>query len=126
MRGRKAAPVRTGGTSQAPTPPRELSASARDEWDRVVPLLEAGGVVQQVDRAILIAYCTTFAQWWESAKRLATEDVVLDGKLNPRARYCSEQLKQLRGLLDQLGFTPAARKQVLQGLTVDPLEEVLS
>lgn len=112
---------------QAPQCPKQLSEAAGVEWRRVVPILEAGGVVQQVDLALLVAYCETFSQWWTATQKLATEDVVDEkGKLNPRARYCGEQLKQLRGLLDQLGFTPASRKQILTGANKgDMLEDLL-
>lgn len=47
--------------------------------------------------------------------QVTAENVTVEGKLNPVARYCDGLLKQLRGLLDQLGFTPAARRQILTG-----------
>ncbi len=128
MRGRKPNAPTTPGVADAPTPPDWLLGVARREWDRVLPLLCEGGVVQRVDLAILAAYCSTWALWVACASKLRAEDVVGDdGKLNPLARYTESLLKQLRGLLDQLGFTPAARRQILTGRPVaKTIEDVLA
>lgn len=116
MRGRKPNPAPGTHTSEAPSPPNWLTGAALEEWERVVPLLVEGGAVRQVDRAVLAAYCQTYTLWCECARSLTAADVVgEDGKLNPLARFTESSLKQLRGLLDQLGFTPAARKQILTG-----------
>lgn len=127
MRGRKAK-QQPGSVSHAPSCPGWLDLYARAEWNRIVPLLDAGGSIQECDLAIVAAYCTTFSLWSEIQKTLGAHNIVSPaGKLNPAARYCESLLKQLRGLLDQLGFTPAARKQILMGAThEDTMEEVLS
>ena len=123
-RGRK--PIEATGTGcDAPAAPDTLSPDAVGEWDRVMPLLVAGGVVQRVDQAILAAYCETVVLW-RRLTRLVGE-VEIDG---PRKPPCYvmwlETSKQLRGLCDQLAFTPAARKQVIKATTTrDPLKEAL-
>lgn len=125
-RGRKSSPVVPCSTSQAPDPPAQLSPGALAEWRRVVPVLEAGGAVHAVDLAVLVAYCETFVLWFELRGKVDVASVVVDGKLNPAARYSESLLKQLRGLVDQLGFTPASRKQILTGRGGATLEELLS
>lgn len=71
--------------------------------------------MQQCDLAIVAAYCATFSLWAAVQSQVNSDNVAVDGKLNPVARYCDGLLKQLRGLLDQLGFTPSARRQILTG-----------
>lgn len=126
MRGRKPNNRVNPGVGSPPACPAWLDEGAREEWGRVVPLLSGAGVVQQVDLAILAAYCSTWSLWAEVSATVNAGNVVLNGKLNPAARYSESLLKQLRGLLDQLGFTPAARRQVLQGESGEvSLEELL-
>jgi P27 family predicted phage terminase small subunit len=83
--------------------------------------------VQQVDQAILAAYCSTYALFVSVRRKVNASNVTTGGKLNPAARYADSLLKHLRGLLDQLGFTPAARRQILSGTpsqqTLDDLLE---
>lgn len=127
MRGRKPHSD-AGRKGDVPVCPEWLDDEAKVEWARVVPMLQKAQVIQGVDLAILAAYCSSWSLWVGVRRGLTAADVeTADGKLNPRARFCESLLKQLRGLLDQLGFTPAARKQVLQGEPgADTLEEVLS
>jgi P27 family predicted phage terminase small subunit len=44
-----------------PSPPRELDAVARREWNRVVPLLEGLQLLTTLDRAALAAYCFAYS-----------------------------------------------------------------
>ncbi len=125
MRGRKPNRLGAAPSGSVPTPPEWLDADARAEWDRVTPLLDA--VVHQVDLAALVAYCSTYSLWASVRQSLTAESVVTDdGKLNPAARYAESLLKQLRGLLDQLGFTPASRRQILTSDEATSLEDLLN
>lgn len=125
MRGRKPNRLGAAPSGSVPTPPEWLDVDARAEWDRVTPLL--GEVVHQVDLAALVAYCSTYSLWASVRRSLTAESVVTDdGKLNPAARYAESLLKQLRGLLDQLGFTPASRRQILTSDEAASLEDILN
>jgi P27 family predicted phage terminase small subunit len=119
MRGRKAKPVGPGVPSEAPECPAWVKGEAAAEWRRVVPMLADAGTIHRVDLAILTAYCTTFALWRQAREQVETDGLLVEGKLHPCARFADQSLKQLRGLLDQLGFTPTARKQVLQAASGD-------
>jgi phage terminase small subunit len=57
-------PVKPGPPFErgAPTPPDWISDEARDEWARVVPELEALGVLRLVDQAALVAYTETWSR----------------------------------------------------------------
>lgn len=113
MRGRKSN-IGRAAKGNTPLPPAWIDEDARAEWSRVLPLI--GAVVHGVDLAALTAYCSTYSLWSQLRSRLTADNITNDdGKLNPQARYAESLLKQLRGLLDQLGFTPAARRQMLAG-----------
>lgn len=125
MRGRKPNPPGMAAKTSVPEPPDWLDKAARVEWDRIVPIITTGAVVHSVDLAILVAYCSTYSLWAATRQTLTAENVVTeDGKLNPAARYAESLLKQLRGLLDQCGFTPAARRQILTSEAAS-LDEIL-
>lgn len=124
-RGRKSNPVAPGGVAQVPDCPEWLDEVARFEWARVVGHLGAAGVVQQTDLALLATYCCTWSMWRKLHDRVTQLD--LSGERKPAAyTMWLETSKQLRGLLDQLGFSPAARKQILMGqMKTETLEDLL-
>lgn len=124
-RGRK--PNNMAGTGgQAPDPPQQLSQNARIEWRRVMPLLVRGGVVQRVDQAIVATYCETVVLWRRLTLLLDEAMLDLADKKPPVYTMWLETSKQLRGLCDQLAFTPAARKQIITGAAkTDALEDAL-
>lgn len=49
--------------SARPDPPKHLSDLARVEWDRVIGRLYECGLMTDVDRPMLAAYCNAYAQW---------------------------------------------------------------
>lgn len=63
-----------------PEPPDWLDAEAAAEWSRVVPELDAQGLLATVDRAILTNYCTAWAVVVRTAAELAAvESVTTEG-----------------------------------------------
>ncbi len=46
-------------------PPRWMGRDAKAEWRRIVPELEAVGLLTRVDHALLEAYCATYGKWLE-------------------------------------------------------------
>ena len=77
-RGSRALETREGcpdGVPGTPKRPRSLDADERKVWDRVVPRLEAMGVLCESDEDVLIRYCADFARWekhWRYAAILET------------------------------------------------------
>ena len=63
--------------------PRDLSPEAKAEWRRVVPEIEAMGLLATVDRAILIRYCTAWADWVELEGLLSTLGQGREGSAGP-------------------------------------------
>ncbi len=58
----------------APEPPDWLDAEARAEWGRVVPELDAQGLLSPVDRAIVASFCSAWSVLARTVEEL--------GKLN--------------------------------------------
>lgn len=46
-----------------PTPPAQLVGEAAEEWDRMAQTLFNLGILTEVDRAALAAYCEAYGRW---------------------------------------------------------------
>lgn len=106
MKGRK--PNSRTPTTCGPLPecPGWLTPFAREEWGRVVQEVD----LTAADFALLQVYCQTLARWREAEEQVSGNGIVMDnGRKNPAASVAAECVKQLRGLADQLGLSPAAR-----------------
>ena len=101
-------------TDNRPQPPEHLADEALIEWERVCDELAANGTLMKTDRAILIVYCETWATYVK-----ATQGVVRFGPVikypngitapSPFYKVQSETANKLKGLLRELGLTPASR-----------------
>lgn len=101
----------------APDCPEHVQGAAREEWERVTPLLEQAGLLATVDRAALAAYCVTWARWAEAEAMVAKSGTVLkspDGGLclNPYLRVADKALEQMQRLLAEFGLSPSSRARV--------------
>lgn len=54
-----------------PEPPPELSADAREEWDRTSLRLYAAGLLTGIDGSVLAAYCQAYGRWVQAERALA-------------------------------------------------------
>lgn len=105
----------TGGGS-LPEPPNELGAGAVREWWRVVPLLERWRLVNELDFAVIAAYCSALATFLEAEADVSARGIVVtsareDGALvkNPSVAIRRDAANQVRQLAGELGMTPASR-----------------
>jgi P27 family predicted phage terminase small subunit len=101
-------------TVRRPAMPRDLPSEAKAEWRRIVGELEAAGLLATIDRAVLIRYCTAWADWVELQDLLKRSGKVLKGARGHLVRNPLWFLKQdaeqtLADLGRQLCLTPAAR-----------------
>lgn len=98
-----------------PKPPEEMEGEALLEWERVCDELDTAGRLETADRAILTVYCETWAQ-----NRAAVIAVTKHGPVirypnktvgpSPFYKVAKETAVILRGLLSDMGLTPASRK----------------
>ncbi|MFA5866902.1 MAG: phage terminase small subunit P27 family [Actinomycetota bacterium] len=122
-----------------PACPRFLSGPAKWEWKRIVPELVRLGLLTQVDKAALAAYCESWAVWKKATdylvkKKCQTYPIydefgqVKALKPLPQVKIANDALKQLRAFCTEFGLTPSARTRLgtfnpQEG--VDPLEELM-
>jgi P27 family predicted phage terminase small subunit len=98
-------------------PPDHLNEVAKEEWRRIIVILDDIGVMTQLDVSALEMYCQNY-----SILREASEDVKENGLLvtgdnqiayqNPNLKIMTEYSKLCRSFLQEFGMTPAARTRV--------------
>jgi P27 family predicted phage terminase small subunit len=118
-------------TRGRPSRPGWLSPEAKREWRRVTRELEALGLLCKVDRALLVAYCETWAQYVAAIRSLRAAGSLTfqteTGYIAPRPEFgiamkASQRLMQLSA---RFGFTPADRSKLAapESKEDDPLAE---
>jgi P27 family predicted phage terminase small subunit len=111
----------------APEPPAWLPAEALAEWDRIVPELEATGVLSKIDGAALAACCVCWARFVEAEDEIKENGIILvqierelaDGKIlisraikNPAVQISHAAQAQYRAWCSEFGLSPSARTRV--------------
>ena len=134
MRGRKRIPTRlkvlAGNPSKRslpegepqpapslPEPPAHLDYHALAEWNRVAPGLYALGLLSEMDRAILAAYCTSYSIWARATQKLKTQKMteitdtgyVIQNALIGIANKASVDMLKFAA---EFGMGPAARARL--------------
>lgn len=122
-------PRRSAGrmTVSHPSKPRSLTGEAAAEWNRVVPELERSGILSTVDRALLVRYCTAWADWVELDRLLQQGGKIVRGQKGNLVRSPAWLMRKdaeqtLIELGRQLGLTPVARLRA--GITHEPAPTV--
>lgn len=102
---------------KAPAAPAGLGAPAAAEWRRVAKELERAGVLAEVDRGVLAAYCTAWAHMMAAQKKLQSEGVTILNRekvpvKNPAWQVYREASRSLIAAAGQLYLTPVARLRI--------------
>jgi P27 family predicted phage terminase small subunit len=97
-----------------PPMPRDLPPEAKAEWRRIVGELEAAELLSSIDRAVLVRYCTAWADWRELQRLLQQSGKLLKGARGHFVRNPLWFLKQdaeqtLTELGRQLCLSPMSR-----------------
>jgi P27 family predicted phage terminase small subunit len=100
-----------------PTCPGYLDEYGRETWARIVPQLEASGVLAESDGDALALYCVTYGRW-----RLALDEIRCQGvtattdlgstKANPAVAVATQCERLMASMLDAFGLTPASRGRI--------------
>lgn len=124
MRGRKptAATLKlAAGTHQHPTPavevpepPDVLRDEARAEWERITVELFTMGLIARVDRAALVIYCQSWAEWVHAVEQIAATGPIVQSPqgfplLNPWLSVRDRAARTITSMLSEFGLSPAAR-----------------
>jgi P27 family predicted phage terminase small subunit len=96
--------------------PPELGPVAREEWDRVAPLLMAAGRLKPLDRAPLAIYCAAYASWLEASIALQTYGTVMKSPSgfpmqSPYVSIATKYADIMTRVASEFGFTPASRRR---------------
>src|SRR5262245_46527009 len=89
-------------------PPDHLDPDARNEWNRVAPMLHRNGLLTECDRDGLVLYCCHFARFLEAQRQLGQFGLVIRAKsgypmLSPFLSIANEASRQCQKLLAEFG-----------------------
>jgi len=126
---------------EIPECPIELSVDAKQEWMRITPILEALGLIAQINRATLAQYCQLYGRWIVAERMIAEEGEVitvvkeirrgkmgspkddkpgeeipevlyLSSKKNPWVDIALKCAQECRRFANEFGMTPASQTKV--------------
>jgi P27 family predicted phage terminase small subunit len=105
--------------------PAHLTAEARKEWKRVLPLLLRRGSLTEADATALSLYCETHARWVAAKKEIEEHGIMVEvtvlssngapittRKQNGALKIAENCERSLGRFLKELGLTPASREKV--------------
>lgn len=109
-----------------PDKPEGLVGEAAAEWDRIIPEIEAMGILTVVDRAALAAYCFNYARWFAAEKEVSDRGILIDEpivdaegnevgtrtKKNPACTEVASALRLMHKFLVEFGLTPSSRSRL--------------
>jgi P27 family predicted phage terminase small subunit len=101
----------------APTPPHWLKGEALAEWGRIVPELDAIGLLSVVDRAALTAYVTGWATFAEASEDIENRGTMVEGRdgnlvKNPSVAMQRDAMNLIKQWCAEFGLTPSARSRM--------------
>ncbi|MFZ3585212.1 phage terminase small subunit P27 family [Loktanella sp. DJP18] len=100
-----------------PTCPSHLSAAAKAEWKRLARMLNEIGLLTQIDRGVLAAYCQAYGRWVEAEKKLAVTPPILKTpagyvQVSPWITIANRQVELMTRLMGELGLSPSSRSRL--------------
>ena len=91
----------------------EVRQDARDEWRRIVPVLDGLGLLSTIDNSLLTDYCVCWSRLLECEREVATKGLTLIGergaRKNPAIEAAGQYRQQLRFYIGELGLSPSSR-----------------
>lgn len=101
------------GEKRATAVNRRCREVARAEWRRVVPVLDAMGMLAKVDHQVLVDWCTCVARVDQAERQISVEGMTMQGERGMQrhgaAILAQGYRTQMRKLMVELGLTPLAR-----------------
>jgi P27 family predicted phage terminase small subunit len=101
-----------------PTCPAHLMPTARAEWKRLAHELDRLGILSNLDRAALAAYCQAYGRWVEAERKLKETPTLLrtpSGYVQPSPylAIANRQMELMHRFMAELGLSPASRSRVV-------------
>lgn len=95
-----------------PVPPQWLSTEAAAEWSRVVPGLARLDLLKEEDRALLAAYCESWATFVVATRTVHLEGLTIEAKqgtlAHPAVGIARAACRELRAFATHFGLSPSA------------------
>ena len=118
---------------EVPECPDWIEDYAKQEWNRIVPIMARAGMIQGVDLSILTSYCQAYARWRDAEEFVTRYGPITKTKsgywqMVPQVIISHQQAQLMLKCTDKLGLTPTARGAIrLNGADSqdDPLEAIL-
>ena len=89
---------------------------ATDEWERIVPPLDAQGLRSAVDRTLLVVHCVTVARLNQLERRISLEGPRQESERgwtrNGNVTTVMQYRSNLKWTVAQLGLSPVARDSI--------------
>lgn len=120
--------------TKRPPCPQHIQGEARKEWNRITKQLMALGLLTEVDRAALAAYCQCWARWVQAEEEMRRENFKMITTtdsgypvVSPWLNVANAAMKQMLRYLTEFGMTPSSRSRVtvVTEQEADPYEEFL-
>lgn len=107
--------------TKIPSFPTGLPKMAKTEWDRISKELFDLGMLTEIDRAALVAYCVVWARWLAAERDIKKAGLVVSvvdsqgrkqKRQNPYLKIAESSLAILKSYLTEFGMTPSSRTRV--------------
>lgn len=112
-----------------PTCPAHLTGPSRTEWRRITKELSELGLLTNIDRAALAAYCSAYGRWVKAERAISRiedkfKDVPNAGNglayqtsngnwvVQPLVSVANKALEMMHKFLTEFGMTPASRSRI--------------
>ena len=116
--------------------PAWLLPEAKKEWKRLVPALEAMGVLTMADLTAFEGYCQAYARWKEAEAFITQHGSIFQTPSGyvqqvPQVSIAQQNLKIMQSFCSEFGLTPATRARIIagtgseDGASEDPMERLL-
>jgi P27 family predicted phage terminase small subunit len=107
---------------EVPLAPEWLDITARQEWERVAPLLMDIQVLTEADLSALEMYCKSYSRWKEAERQMdaARSTIMKTGKDGsylqqlPQISISQKYQKICQSWMSEFGLTPSARARGLK------------
>ena len=108
-----------------PTCPAHLSPTAKSEWKRLATVLNQIGLLTQIDRSVLAAYCQAYGRWVEAERKLAETPPILKTpagyvQISPWITISNKQVELMARLMAELGLSPTSRSRLAVQVKTGP------
>jgi len=101
-------------------PPDNLNACAKAEWKKMIRILHAMNIFEELDGTALALYCEAYAEWVEAGKEMKKpgNKAIMKGKRggglyrNPWADQLKSSRKDMSAYLALFGLSPYDRARI--------------